>query len=255
VTVFKDYAAYYDLLNSDKDYITEADYVYQLIQRYAPGAKTILDLGCGTGSYEVALAARGCNLTGVDLSEEMLSVARGRCGNLCQFFHGDMCKIRLERIFDIVISLFHVMSYQTEDSNLSSAMQTAYEHLGFGGLFIFDFWNGPGVLDDPPVVREKFIEGDQLRVSRKGTPTLIPNKHRVDVLYDVCVEELTTKTKKSFQELHAMRYLFVSELTDMLQTCGFCVIGAFEWMKHTPLKDSKSWNGVVVARKENSQCG
>ena len=66
MNVFKDYAAYYDLLNSGKDYITEADYIYQLIQSYTPGAKTVLDLGCGTGSYELALAARGYNLTGID---------------------------------------------------------------------------------------------------------------------------------------------------------------------------------------------
>jgi SAM-dependent methyltransferase len=255
VTVFKDYAEYYDLLNSDKDYITEADYIYQLIQSYSPGAKTVLDLGCGTGSYELALAAYGFDLTGLDLSEEMLSVARERCGNLCQFLHGDMRKIRLGRIFDIVISLFHVMSYQLENKDLLSSVQTAYEHLNFGGLFIFDFWHGPGVLIDPPVIRKKLIDGYRLRVSRKATPNLIPQKHRVDILYDVDVEEIETGTRKSFQELHSVRYLFVPELNEMLQNSGFSVIGAFEWMKRSPLKNSKSWNGIVIARKDATQCG
>jgi SAM-dependent methyltransferase len=185
----------------------------------------------------------------------MLSVAKQRCENSCQFFHGDMREIRLGRIFDIVISLFHVMSYQIENKDLLSSVQTAYEHLDFGGLFIFDFWHGPGVLNDPPVIRKKLIDGYQLRVRRKATPNLLPDKHRVDIIYDVDVEEIETGTKKSFQELHSVRYLFVSELKDMLQNSGFSVIGAYEWMKRSRLKNSKSWNGIFVARKENAQCG
>lgn len=73
--VFKKYAKYYDLFNKDKDYGKEADYVHALIQKYAPDAKAILDLGCGTGQHDFFLAEKGYSVIGVDMSEEMLSIA------------------------------------------------------------------------------------------------------------------------------------------------------------------------------------
>jgi hypothetical protein len=75
MSVFGNYARYYDLLNKDKDYEKEADYVHGLIQRYAPGSKTILDLGCGTGRHDFLLAEKGYSVTGIDMSEQMLSIA------------------------------------------------------------------------------------------------------------------------------------------------------------------------------------
>ena len=56
MSVFKDYSNYYDLLYSDKDYEAEADYIDHLIQKNNPGAKTILNLGCGTGKHDFLLA-------------------------------------------------------------------------------------------------------------------------------------------------------------------------------------------------------
>ena len=57
--VFDAYAQYYDLLYCDKDYSAEAEYVALLIRRYAPEARRILELGCGTGETSVALARSG----------------------------------------------------------------------------------------------------------------------------------------------------------------------------------------------------
>ena len=73
--VFGAYSRYYDLLYRDKDYAGEAAYVHGLIERYRPGSVSILDLGCGTGRHDFCLAELGHELTGVDLSHEMLAVA------------------------------------------------------------------------------------------------------------------------------------------------------------------------------------
>ena len=54
--VFDAYAAYYDLLYKDKDYAGETEYVHRLIQRFNPGAKSILELGSGTGKHARLLA-------------------------------------------------------------------------------------------------------------------------------------------------------------------------------------------------------
>ena len=56
---FGAYARYYDLLYRDKDYPAEARYLHELIQRHAPGAQSILDLGCGTGAHAAEFAELG----------------------------------------------------------------------------------------------------------------------------------------------------------------------------------------------------
>ena len=49
MSVFNEYARYYDLLYRDKDYVGEVEYVHRLLQAHAPGAQSLLNLGCGSG--------------------------------------------------------------------------------------------------------------------------------------------------------------------------------------------------------------
>ncbi len=57
--VFKDYANYYDLLYSDKNYEGECDYIRSLINRHAPDANKILEFGSGSGIHGRLLAQTG----------------------------------------------------------------------------------------------------------------------------------------------------------------------------------------------------
>ena len=142
-SVFADYSRYYDLLYRDKDYQAEADYVAGLIHRFNPGAQSILELGSGTGIHASLLAEKGFTVHGVERSSEMfarsLAMAEKNAGSgrqLLTFSQGDIRHIRLDRRFDTAISLFHVISYQTTNEDVSAAFQTAREHLNHGGVFI-----------------------------------------------------------------------------------------------------------------------
>jgi len=76
VSVFrKEYADSYDLLYTDKDYKDECDMIEEVFTKYADGPiKSILDLGCGTGNHSIPLAQRGYEVTGVDISSDMLRI-------------------------------------------------------------------------------------------------------------------------------------------------------------------------------------
>jgi predicted TPR repeat methyltransferase len=80
LSVFGAYSRYYDLLYEDKDYSKEAEFVSSIIRRHAPGARTVLDLGCGTGIHACTLAQKGYQVTGLDRSADMLAKARERHG-------------------------------------------------------------------------------------------------------------------------------------------------------------------------------
>src|SRR3954467_12343728 len=114
--IFDNYSAYYDLLYKDKDYTTEANYIHERIQHYLPGAKTILSLGCGTGNYEFLLEKFGYEITGIDISPEMISLADEKRkmaqSSTISFEVADIKTYKTDKRFDVVISLFHVISYQ-----------------------------------------------------------------------------------------------------------------------------------------------
>ena len=88
MTTLGNYSRYYNLLYKDKDYRGEAGFIHKLIQKYSPDAQNILDLGCGTGRHDLLLAEKGYAITGVDMSEEMLLIARSQQLNSSIFFMG-----------------------------------------------------------------------------------------------------------------------------------------------------------------------
>ena len=119
--VFADYARYYDLLYRDKDYAAETEYVAGLIRKFHPSARSILELGSGTGIHASLLAEKGYEVTGIDLSLDMVNIARSNGEATPQpltlnlqpiFLEEDIREVRLNELFDAVIALFHVISYQ-----------------------------------------------------------------------------------------------------------------------------------------------
>jgi SAM-dependent methyltransferase len=256
MSVFGSYSRYYDLLYRDKDYVSEAGYVRSLIQQYRPSAESLLDLGCGTGRHALLLAEMGHRVSGVDLSEEMLASARERLSQRPpepaqsgrvppKFVHGDIRTVRLGAKFDVVVSLFHVMSYQTGNQDLAAALATIREHLNPGGLFVFDCWYGPAVLSDRPQVRVRRLEDDAIAVTRCAEPVIFENENVVDVNYHVFIRDKATQQMDELRETHRMRYLFAPEVQLLLDAAGLKLVKLREFMRDQE-PSAQTWNAVFV---------
>jgi len=260
MSVFGAYSQYYDLLYKDKDYAGEAAYVRSLIERYHPGARSVLDLGCGTGRHALLLAESGYRMTGVDRSPDMLQAANAQLASATPaqaaryaasgaapiFVEGDVRTVRTGQKFDVVVSLFHVMSYQTSNADLKAALRTIREHLLPGGVVIFDCWYGPAVLTDRPSVRSKHLENDAIAVVRDATPVLYANRNCVDVNYRVQIMDKHSGAREELHETHTMRYLFAPEVELLLSASGFELKDSAEFMTNEPL-GFDTWNAVFVA--------
>jgi SAM-dependent methyltransferase len=223
--VFDHYARYYDLLYKDKDYLSESKYVASLIRQFTPQAKSLLEIGCGTGEHARHMSKQGFAVTGIDLSLEMLERARqkNKETDTFNFIQGDFRTLNLGRKYDAVVSLFHVLSYQTQDEDLKAAIRTAALHLNPGGVFICDFWYGPAVLAQKPELRVKRLEDDQISVTRIAEPVLDVKAHTVDVKYDVFIQEKVSRQILNVKETHKMRYLDKPELEDLLRGEGMAM--------------------------------
>lgn len=249
---FNLYANYYDLLYNQKDYLREVHYVKQLIDRFsALEVKEILDFGCGTGKHANLLSEYGLHIDGVDIAPSMIELALESysSNNKLTFYQGDIRSCQLGKKYDAVVSLFHVLSYQNSNEDVLSTFKNVGAHLKEKGLFIFDFWYGPGVLTDPPEVRIKSFENNEINVTRKAIPVVHSDRNVVDVNYEVNIQSKDLSKSEQITETHSMRYLFKPELDYYLAECGFDILELYHWLTQDE-PDLDSWNAVVIAKKK-----
>ena len=214
--VFDAYAAYYDLLYQDKNYQKEAQYICGLLDDNGIRSGEILELGSGTGKHAEEFAKMGFCVHGIDLSQKMIQEANHRNNNQKDklFFEvGDVRDFKAGKKFDAVISLFHVISYQIKNEDIQKMFKTAAKHLKQNGVFIFDFWYGPGVLTDPPAVRQKRLENKDIKVLRIAEPVMYPNENVVDVNYCVHIKQKESGKVTKLKETHKIfSYIYLLEL-------------------------------------------
>lgn len=251
--VFNAYARYYDLLYNDKAYHAESAYIHSIIKQYAPKAKSVLELGSGTGAHAEHIASYGYTVHGIDLSSGMVEKANKRklklsaeiAGRLA-FETGDIRDIRTGEKYDVVISLFHVMSYQTSNQDILKAFETAAIHLKPGGIFVFDYWFGPSVLTQKPEVRIKRMEDNQSEILRIAEPILYPDSNTVEVNFTVIItDKLSMVNPEVIKESHLMRYLFLPELE--LMSNKFELIKTHAWMSEE-LPKTGDWAAISIMK-------
>jgi SAM-dependent methyltransferase len=232
--VFDHYAEYYDLLYAVKGYEAESNYVCALIEKFGPGSKSILDLGCGTGNHDFHFVRRGYDVTGVDLSPKMVSLANQKKAadrlEGISFQEGNILSLQLSREFDVVVSLFHVMNYLTKTADMKTGFANALRHVKPGGLFIFDTWYGPAVLSDLPKVGVRRFENDRIKVTRIAEPAHHPNRNVVEVNYEIIVQEKGRSDVTLISETHPVRYFFNPEIEELLGTLGAEIVATEEWL-------------------------
>lgn len=253
--VFDKYSHYYDLLYRDKDYAGEARFVHDCLLRYSSAPGFLLELGCGTGRHALEFAKLGWRVKGYDVSAGMVENARQRAMQVPAdlqskliFDVGDIRSLRDPGGFDAVISLFHVISYQTTNNDLANAIATAAAHLRPGGLFLFDFWFGPAVLSDPPVVRIKRMQDELTFVTRLAEPEVDYTSNIVTLNYEILVENRDSNAISKIHEQHRMRYLFLPELEFFLNAHGLETAETGRWMDRVTV-GKNTWYAWLLARK------
>lgn len=140
-------AAMYDALMDDVDYEAWADYIDRMLQKHGGPGKRLLDLGCGTGCISIPLAQRGYQVTGVDISEEMLATAREKSRALqldIDWRKQDLTSLQLfdeagnEMVFDAAIATFDVFNHLTDPEDLQMLFHTLNPLLTDEGVLLFD---------------------------------------------------------------------------------------------------------------------
>lgn len=139
---FYQLAGYYDAIVAEKDYRTEVKHLEALARRYGrSGGQSWLDVACGTGRHLQFLRRRHTVL-GVDLSPEMLRVARRRLPGV-RLVTADMRSFRLRDRFDVVTCLYSAIGHLRTEQGLRMAFTNFARHVKPGGIVIVEPWIDP----------------------------------------------------------------------------------------------------------------
>lgn len=144
-------AGVYDKINSGVDYGRWSGYAESMFDKYLPTKpELVLDLACGTGSMTLALAERGYDMIGVDLSEDMLAVALDRTYDMVDngklpeegrrplFLCQDIRSFELYGTVGAAVCCLDSLNYLIGDGELQGVFATVHNYLDPNGLFLFD---------------------------------------------------------------------------------------------------------------------
>lgn len=252
--IFAEYADYYDIIYQDKDYVAESLFVSELIKKNCQKENRIrvLDIACGTGLHAIELATMGYEVDASDMSAKMIDAARenARVKKLKIRFYQEAFQTvdRINKKFDVVISLFSAINYLTSYKDLLRSLKNIYNLLDRGGIFIFDFWNGSAVIEDFYPVRVKRMHKGTKSVLRYSENTIDRLKQVVHVKFNFMLID-KNRLKKEFTERHIIRYYFLIEMENILDMSGFKVIKKCPFMLQNKIISCDDWNVTIVANK------
>ena len=162
--MFSRSAPIYDAIYASiRDYPREAAQLDALIQERRPGARTLLDVACGTGAHLEHLAGK-YEVEGLDLDPEMLAVARERLPDAA-FYEGDMTSFDLGKRFDAVVCMFSSIGYAKTEERLRDAIASMAQQLEAGGVLVVEPWLTPDAWSDRHV-GAVFVDEPELKIAR-----------------------------------------------------------------------------------------
>ncbi|HHU50091.1 MAG: class I SAM-dependent DNA methyltransferase [Caldicoprobacterales bacterium] len=223
--MYQDFAYYYDTLMKNVDYSKWTDHVEEIFRRNGKQPKTVVDLACGTGGVTNILAARGYQVTGIDISEDMLFVAGEKArksGLTVSYVCQDMTELTLHRPVDAIICMCDGFNYILEDKKIERTMQRIFRYLNPGGILVFDistYYKLSSVLGDNTMAdNDKEISFIWLNNFDKKTRILEMN---------LTFFKKENGMYRRSDETHFQRAYYNEEIVTLLEECGFSDIKTY----------------------------
>lgn len=143
-------------------------FISNLLTHLKPAAEArMLDLACGSGRHSYYLAQQGYEVTGVDLSEKNIRLARKYESDKLSFYRHDIRNTFWVNYFDYVFNFFTSFGYFDKDADNLRALRAANWTLKDGGILVIDFLNAELVKNNLVPTEHKEIDGVKFCISRK----------------------------------------------------------------------------------------
>lgn len=202
------YAKYYDDIYTQKDYLSETQFIIKEVKQYFNDLSLIdcLDYGCGTGNHSYMLSKNFNFTIGYDTSKQMVSISQKKY-NLDFLNFTNNKKDLVNRKFNLVVSMFDVFSYISH-SEIKRTINFISNITTTKSLIFLQFWDKKTVLKYPPKNYKKKLINSDKKIYRSCTSRLDTINNRVKINYNIHIE------KKCYSEDHL---LYLHESNDLIE--------------------------------------
>lgn len=210
------FAKIYDEFMKDVDYIGW----YKFLRNYIKNKGNILDLGCGTGNIATLFRKDGFNVYGLDLSNEMLEMAKIKDDNII-YINKDMLEYENKNFFDYIICNFDTVNYLKSEEDFLKFLKISYDNLKENGILIFD-------IVDENIIYEIFGENNLFVDSNdkytcvwyneklKSTKSYQKYLINMEIFYNV-----GDNLYKKYEETEYKTFFDVNKLITKIKKCNF----------------------------------
>lgn len=243
--MYGNFALGYHLIMKDTDRDGLAEYYTDIFDKLGISPSLILDLGCGAGDITYRLAKKGYDMIGLDISPDMLNIAREEnCHENILYLNQDMREFELYGTVDVIYSSFDCLNYITDKRDLKKVFALCKNYLNPNGLFIFDInteFKYKNVLDNNTFVYDNekaYLVWQSEYLKREKICTFY-----LDMFYK------NGESYERFYEEQEQRAYSVEELTKIFSQYGFSAIGIYDGMTFKKYKET-SEKIFFVLRKD-----
>ncbi len=231
-------APFYDAINADVDYSAWADFIEKILKKECTSCpELVLDLGCGTGKMTLELASRGYDMTGIDISPEMLDIARelaDEAGYDILWLSQDMREFELYGTVDAAVSCLDCINHLTKPADVKKTFDLMHNYLIPDGIFVFDI-NGKAKFEN--------IYADRSYVMEENGGVCIwqnyyDKKTKLCEFYITLFEECADGRYERYDDEQTERMYTLSDMKKMLVASGFEFIGAYSDFDFTEATDN-----------------
>lgn len=211
------------------------DLIFNVIENYNLKVHSVLDIACGTGILASELHSKNFEVSGIDISEQMINVARENAKGI-DFQVADMEKFTFDKKFQLITCAFDSINYLTSHIKMEKTLKNILRHLDDNGVFIFDI-NTPVLYEERHFgVIDREFDG---------------MKFKQILEYDK--ENKIGKTTFDFgnneSETHIQKAYSVDDMDKFLLKCGFEIMNRYKDFKLSPI-DDKAYKIFYVVKKK-----
>ena len=252
--IYSSVAGYYDSINDGIDYGAWADFIDKIIKKHAKvDTRLVLDLACGTGKMTFALRDRGFDMTGVDVSPEMLAEASDICRRegigdilwLCQ----DMTDFELYGTVDAAVCALDGINHLTKIDDVRRTLSLVHNYLVPDGLFIFDL-NTPYKFENIYGANDYILEDDGVLVAWRNSY----NKKTKLCRFDVTTFTETADGRYEREDSSSTERCYpLRSIKKLLAEAGFELLFISSgYNEDEPAPDAERWYIAARCKKQNN---
>lgn len=226
--LYKELAQVYEAMyHTFIDYKEEYEFYSQILKKYHK--KEIVEIGCGTGNLVYYFLTNGFDYTGLDLSEEMIQMAKEKVQD-CEFIQADMRHFTLKKQVQSILITARTISYLSTNEDVNTTFQTIANNLQQGGILCFDIIDAnkfiPMIAQKQEIIHEATANNIDYRRESIWNISL---KHGMDLTWQSSYHKKEAgKWTEIGQDYSNVRSFTLNEIEIFLSLNGFVVKEAIE---------------------------